>query len=205
MCKTPGEQVMKHDKKEAYRIEITNNPEVLEEISKLRVIAWRASGELAERAYPDGKWLDSHDDPSHAIHWTVFDNKDRLIASARLCVHCNLDGIPDFEDFPTGRSIRGETDLPVGCLNRLVVHPSAQLKGLAKRLDEIRVEKAKELGVKTLIVQGGERRIKSLLKQGFIILAQSEFDPLFSSKMLFLMLRICEKAKTARIESNKVS
>lgn len=163
--------------------------DLLDEVGRLRVVTWKASPELAPGAFSEGSWTDEHDE--HSWHWVV-SHDSRVVASARLCLHDSLKEMPDYFAFPKDVLLNPKTDYPIACINRLVVHPDVQGLGIGSLLDRQRIEKSKDLGAKVVLVRAGERRVNSLLRQGFHILNEAEPDELLADGHfeLFMMLRI---------------
>ena len=93
---------------------------------------------------------DGHD--SHALHFVLLD-QDIVIAAARLCVHELLADVPDPHLFVTTNR---PLPAPLGCINRLVVHPKYRKLGIASILDQVRTEATKQLGCKTMLVAWNE-------------------------------------------------
>ncbi len=141
------------------------NPQVpndLEAIALLRATVW--SNKLGHNCFSQGMWTDVHD--FHSFHWGVFDAQDELIAAARLCIHEKVTEFPDFSEI---RQLTKELELPspIGMMTRLVVSPNFEKMGIARQLDQIRIEKAQKLGAKTIILQVPDYRRKSIEKLGF--------------------------------------
>lgn len=115
---------------------------------------------------PDLDLLDDGHD-SHALHFVFLDH-DAVIAAARLCVHDTLSDISDPHLFAeTNKPLPA----PLGCINRLVVHPKYRRLGIAAILDQVRTEVAKRLGCKTMLVtcneHSGIQRRNAIQAQGF--------------------------------------
>lgn len=129
---------------------------------QLRYEVWSAEG--VELSHPEaGTIADSHDD--HAMHWGVF-NGTRLVGAARLCIHEILAEAPDGDLF-TGMNIPA----PVASMNRLVVATSHRGLGIARRLDEARVQQGRAAGARAMIATplvNSQSRIRSLEAQGFL-------------------------------------
>lgn len=145
----------------APRCQAVTDPALLEDIYRLRVDVWRAAGEDVPGASTDGRWRDAHD--AHARH-VAFVEDGRPIAAGRFCVHRSLAEVPDAETYA---SLRAELAAPVASLNRLVVHPSAQGRGLSTDLDLWRIVAAASAGCRTVIACAGKGRDRSLLRRGF--------------------------------------
>ena len=138
----------------------------LEMIAALRRHCWK-------NVLPDlGLLADGHDE--HALHFLVFDERS-LIAAARLCVHEFLAQVPDpylfvGEYFPFAPRF--------GCMNRLVVHPDYRGIGISAMLDRARIETAKSLGCRSMLVvsslHSGVRRRQALDAQGFTCVTRGE-------------------------------
>ncbi len=137
-------------------------PEFMEEIGKLRVEAWKDIEGMNQDLMAKGCWIDDTD--ADAIHWVIFSGK-KLVGSARMTVHEKVG------DLPYGDLIKkyplDELVPPVSSINRLVIHSDYMNKGLARKMDEIRINTAKEMGVKYIIAQPVSWRIDALKKQGF--------------------------------------
>jgi hypothetical protein len=102
---------------------------VLEEIYRVRVLAWAASPVALE--ITGDQWSDPVD--QRAMHWAAFDGS-KVVAAARLSFHDTLGDVPEHEmyeglDIPT----------PVASFNRLVILPVARGSGLARGMDEERL------------------------------------------------------------------
>lgn len=141
---------------------------LLQSIGRLRVEAWDT--ELPEKSGMEC-WLDEHD--IRARHWLAFFNEE-LVASARLSVHEELDQVPDSESYEGvfAEPPRG----PIASLNRLVVHPSARGLGLSKRLDLMRMEAARAMGCRSLVLgtASGPSRVRQLTGWGFQMMGQGK-------------------------------
>jgi GNAT superfamily N-acetyltransferase len=132
------------------------------ECQRLRYEIWSAEG--VEISNPQaGTIADSHDD--HAMHWGVFDGT-RLVAAARLCLHETLAEAPD------GQLFAGlEIPTPIASMNRLVVTQSHRGRGIAKELDQTRIQHGRTFGARAMIVtplNSQSSRIRSLEAQGFL-------------------------------------
>lgn len=142
----------------APRCEPVTDPSVLSEIFRLRAEVWRAAGKLG----PDtASWTDGHDE--HARHYAVME-AGRPIAAGRLCVHDSVAALPDAEGYG---GIGADLPGPVASINRLVVHPSAQGRGLSGDFDLARLAAAAACGCRTLIGMAHPGRDRSLLRRGF--------------------------------------
>jgi GNAT superfamily N-acetyltransferase len=132
------------------------------ECQRLRYGVWSAEG--VEMSEPEaGTIADSHDD--HAMHWGVFDGT-RLVAAARLCFHETLVEAPDGHLF-----VGLEIPTPIASMNRLVVIKSHRGQGIAKELDQTRIQHGRTFGARAITIcpnVNSQRRIRSLEAQGFL-------------------------------------
>jgi predicted GNAT family N-acyltransferase len=132
----------------------------MEGIRRLRQLVWATVHEA-------GYSLDDEFD-ERAIHWTVYSD-EKLIAAARLTVHTDLKDVPERRLFQ--QLSEQPIAAPIGCLSRLVVHPSMRGRGLAAKLDKVRVEAAISAKCQTMIINwtpmSGESRRKQILAMGF--------------------------------------
>src|SRR5262249_29401823 len=117
-----------------------SEPDESQAAQALRVDVWQAEGVRI----PDIELLnDRHD--AHALHWGVSIG-DRLVASARLCIHSVLGEAPDSALFTCA-----DIHLPVASMNRLVVLADHRGLGISRTLDQVRINRARQLGAKTII------------------------------------------------------
>lgn len=121
----------------------TRDPEVLDQVYRLRVEAWRARNPVFPRM---NAWSDAFDTVGR--HWVVLETGEP-VAAARLTVHAALAEAPSAEIY---RGVLPD-DLPgpVGVLTRLVVAPSHAGLGLSRALDLARIDAARAEGCRHLI------------------------------------------------------
>lgn len=141
----------------------------LAEMARLRVVAWTERyGSLFARQVTS--WSDEHD--AHAHHFGVRLD-ERLVASARFCVHDDAAGLPHASWF--GSLLAGFRG-PFASLNRCVVAAAAAGTGLARALDDARIDRARTLGARAVVATTHGRRREALLARGFAYLGESRFD-----------------------------
>lgn len=127
------------------RTEFLTDNSRLHEIYNLRLNVWEHSGKsefVNRKLYPNG-WYDELDES--AFHWAVFNNQNKIIASARL----NLFYSP--EDFPYHLSMKKFSlpgIVPFAFFSRLVVEPGYRQNGLSRKLYNARAGFCEERGVK---------------------------------------------------------
>jgi GNAT superfamily N-acetyltransferase len=133
--------------------------EVLDEIGRVRVRAWRSS---RQRLLVEGeRWTDPVD--ALGRHWAAFDGS-RVVAAARLSMHGDWSTLPDAEVVAPFREwFLG----PVAALNRLVVLPEARRRGLPDALDHVRIEAARAQGARTIQACAVGGRAAALASCGF--------------------------------------
>ena len=138
--------------------EVTD-PDNLKAIRALRLEAWKDT--LSEAAL-----VDMNNDPmdDRSRHWAVFVDGS-IVAAARLSIHVRHDDVVDahlFEKFDVNFA------LPVGSLNRCVVHQDFRKRGFARALDEPRIGAAKASNCKSLLsIRGDKKRADDLRALGF--------------------------------------
>lgn len=145
----------------------TRDPDILQQVYRLRVEAWRARN-------PDfpalERWNDSFD--ASGRHWVIVDH-GRPVAAARLTVHSALAEVPNAEIY---RDLLPE-DLagPIGVLTRLVVARSHAGRGLSRSLDLARIDAAREVGCRHLIGEtfAGLPRIQQMCDLGFSVIGKA--------------------------------
>jgi len=140
---------------------------VLDNIYQLRVEAWRM--QLTHTTSIEA-WEDEFD--PIAQHWGCFD-EDRLVAAARLSVHQDIQNVPDADAYEG--VITSDAPSPIASLNRLVVHHDYRGKGIAKKLDTVRLARAREIGCKCVIGATCDiRRGEQLKAQGFMFVGEGK-------------------------------
>jgi GNAT superfamily N-acetyltransferase len=127
----------------------------------LRVESWKSVGVLIDGTYPPDVCRDEHDE--HALHWVVRDG-ERLAGAARMCIHDDVASLPD-DGFFLGMEAAAAP--PIASLNRLVVHPAYQRRGLSRELDRIRIQKAREMSCRSVWCVAPPIRWEPLRQQGF--------------------------------------
>jgi GNAT superfamily N-acetyltransferase len=132
---------------------------------QLRYTVWRSEGVVINDTERE-TIADHHDD--HATHWAVFDG-DQIVGAARLCFHDKLAEAPDAEMF-----VRAEIPSPVASMNRLVVLKSYRGQGIGGLLDQMRIQKARKLGARSVVIApvNVNSRKQSLRKLGFQVLSE---------------------------------
>lgn len=124
---------------------------LLEEIGKLRFKVWKDEGSINLNQFPNEIWIDNLDE--FAIHYLIKVN-NQLVASARLTLHTSFDD--NSRDVQLWKNVGKDLPLPTTDLGRLVVLKEYRGKGFAKLLNEIRINKAREIGAKSIMVTASE-------------------------------------------------
>ncbi len=150
--------------------DVASSPDLMQEIGKLRVIAWEADGERPGASADCGDvWLDEHD--SHATHWVVMNN-GTVVAAARMCIHQPGNELPDEKSLDGYTA--GKFEYPAAFFNRMVVHPAARGKRLSGYLDRIRLDFAKQNDCRTAIIHTHNAlRLKQLQAKGWTVLGEA--------------------------------
>ena len=130
------------------------------EIGRLRTQVWSAEADVNPQSLGPEPWIDPVD--QKACQWTVRDGR-RLAAAARLSVHDELASVPYYTAFVDRLPGSG----PYGAMNRLVVQRDYRGRGLAHRLDCLRLQHAQRLGARQVVVVASGRRVKALEALGF--------------------------------------
>lgn len=136
--------------------------EHIEEIGRLRYLAWKDVDGINKDFFAEGSWIDKFDKESHL--WVIRYHKE-IVASARLSLHSSIREIPWHEAIPPTALKLIRT--PVASMNRLCVRPDFRGRGLTRPLDEIRIQTARLLNAKTILAEPVVKRFKTLEKYGF--------------------------------------
>jgi GNAT superfamily N-acetyltransferase len=124
---------------------VVEDPALLQQVGRLRILAWEADGELPSFAPRAEVWIDEHD--SHAVNWALL-CEGLPVCAARMCVHERICDLPDFA------SLVGYEDsfvTPIAAFTRLVVSPAFRGRGLGKELDSIRLAAAYAVGCRSAL------------------------------------------------------
>lgn len=145
-----------------YRLIKVQYPDHIEEIGRLRYLAWRDVKGINKEFFSKGQWIDDHDKSSHL--W-IIRYGDLMVATARLTIH------HDFIEIPWNNCIPPEAvaliNPPVASINRLSIHPDFRGKGLTRPLDLVRINIAGELKVNAIIAEPVLSRFHTLERYGF--------------------------------------
>ncbi|NIJ53947.1 GNAT family N-acetyltransferase [Dyadobacter arcticus] len=160
-------------------------PERLDEMGALRVLAWKEEQGISPDFFSHKAWLDEDDLRAH--HWVIIHNKE-IVAAARLSFHKEYSSVPHADLFDASL-LDGFCKGPYASLNRLVVAPQYRGNGFSALLDEARINFAAEQGIKMIIAQPVESRIKPLEDLGFIYLGK--IRPLFQmpERQIYFMIK----------------
>lgn len=154
-------------------LEVTDG-ETIEAICRLRAHVWKATGQAAEGAFPNGGWRDPHD--SGCAHWIIRDRHDRLVAAARVTVHDRLEDVLEAEEYLRhGLRLPG----PIAAPDRVVVLAEARGNGLARRLLDAQDAFARKAGARHAVRQASPAMVRLLVHRAWRILGPASPDPRF--------------------------
>ncbi len=142
------------------RLERIKFSEYKKEITSLRQLAWK------ERTkFPSENLIiqDKLDESDLSIHWGVF-NDHELIASCRVSILSTIEQLP-YKDIFKDLDLLFSHNFAF--YSRLVIHPDYRKKGLAKELDEIRVNELKNQNVKLALATARDWRLNYLIGEGW--------------------------------------
>ncbi|KAL0491286.1 hypothetical protein AKO1_002384 [Acrasis kona] len=141
----------------------SSDKSTLKEIGQFRIEIWRKEGGVAEELFGDGVWLDDMD--AIARHWIIRDDDQSIVAVSRLTVHETLHDNPDGYLWEKENKVLPE---PVANISKLAVHEKMRGRGIASELNSLRIQKAKEMGCKSMIVTASTANARLLIsKHGF--------------------------------------
>ena len=148
---------------------LSSDVNALNLIGKLRYKVWEEEGSINAEAFPNMCWVDELDKGGR--HWVVKDSNGEYIAAARLTVHETLDD--DYRDVQLWKRSGKVLPLPTCDLGRLVVLNAFRGRGIAQSLNKIRIEYAKEIGAKSIMVTASEGNARLLRKLGFVDIGET--------------------------------
>ena len=160
-------------------------PERMDEMGALRIRAWKNEPGISQTFFSNATWLDNEDTIAH--HWVITCH-DEIIAAARLSIHSHYRSIPHADLFDMAK-VPEYNNPPFAAFNRLVVSPEHRSKGFSHILDEARIDFAIASGVKTIIAQPVESRIRALERLGFQYIGKVR--PLFQmpERQIYFMIK----------------
>lgn len=133
----------------------------LDAIGKLRLDVWREEATVDESLFPQNRWLESWDEVGR--HWVAREHGE-MVGAARLTFHLTLSDNPDGYLW-----LREKKTVPVPAAHfcKLVVLSKARGKGVGKQLNEIRLQAAREMGARSILVTASEKNARLLVPLGF--------------------------------------
>lgn len=137
-------------------------PDHIEEIGRLRYLAWKDIEGFNKDFFSQGLWIDDYDKFSHL--W-IIRYKNQIVATARLSIHNEVNDIPWHDCIP--QEAKGLINPPVAMITRLAVHPDFRRRGLSRPLDLVRIKLATELKVNAILAEPVLERFNTLEKYGF--------------------------------------
>jgi predicted GNAT family N-acyltransferase len=106
-----------------------------------------------------------------ARHWIVRNSDGDLVAAARLTWHVSLDD--DYRDVQLWRRAGVPLPLPTCDLGRLVVRADHRGRGLAQALNAVRVDAARAMGARSVMVTASGGNATLLQRIGFVAIGQT--------------------------------
>lgn len=158
-------------------------PELMNDIGGFRVKTWRNEKGVDPIFFSKDTWTDEIDE--NARHWIITKNK-RIVASARLSFHENIEDVPYADFLKFEHRILFQSS-PVASINRLVVDPEFRGRGFAKLLDLERIKVTQEFGIKEIVAFPQQSRLEPLEKLGFKLISQLNNIPEMPERPFFLM------------------
>lgn len=146
----------------------------LKEIYKLRVKSWEYSdkgGIINRQIFPEG-WYDELD--NEAYHWIITNDRDEIIASARLNIFKSLEDHPYFGLL---KNLNIPKQTPFGFYGRLVIHPEYQGLKLSAKLIASRINYCETVKLRWLQALVTSDRIKNILwRYNFELIGEIEVN-----------------------------
>lgn len=149
-------------------------PESVRRICEFRAQVWLEEGLLSPDTLTDGMWLDGHDQDVDTRFW-VIEVENQIIAAARLALYNDIELAPSANLL---RPFASEVPNPFAFMARLVVRKDFRGKGIAKRMDCLRMNEASKSGAKAVIGLPVSWRVEALKKLGFVDLGELPCDPI---------------------------
>lgn len=146
---------------------------VMDRIGVFRYDLWCKETEVNHDLFPEKKWIEEID--YTARHWVAFEGDSPesidvhtapILGVARLTVHNALAENPDGYIW-IRHGLEDRCPVPVADLCKLSVSASARGLGIGRSLSEIRINAARDMGAKSVLVTASEKNARILEKLGF--------------------------------------
>lgn len=158
-------------------------PERIPEIGALRIRAWRDEQGIDPNFFARRTWVDPLDQT--ACHWVVT-RHNAVVASARMSFHDTLESVP-YASLVPDIYWSHYAHKSIASINRLVVDPRFRGRGLAKLLDQARLDMAMSKGIDVVLAQPQITRLTALNKLGFSYVCELPSTPEMPDRRLFFM------------------
>ena len=136
----------------------------MQRIGELRYKVWEEENSINTELFPNRCWIDPMD--TEARHWVVeIEDTGEVVATARLTLHTSLED--SSRDVQIWQRCGKHLPLPTVDLGRLVVLSVHRGRGLAQMLNKVRIEAARDMGAKSVMVTASEGNARLLRKLGF--------------------------------------
>jgi len=140
-----------------------HDTEVMERVGKLRYEVWKDEGLLDLSQFSSESWGDEFD--CFGQHWIAETVDGQIVGAARMHFFRELD--ESSRDVAVWIRCGHVIPLPTVDFGRLVVRSDFRRRGIAQMLNDVRMNAAREMGAKSIIVTASEANAKLLLKLGF--------------------------------------
>jgi GNAT superfamily N-acetyltransferase len=141
-------------------------------IFEFRESIWRNERGLIDAGQLDLQaFRDAHD--AHGFHWMITLHGS-IVAAARMCIHDRPAELPYHDGFC---HLPLDLPAPFASLNRMVVHPSVRRQGITRPLTKVRIDAARSMGARSMVVEAAPNRVSTLRELGFVELGQSNGQP----------------------------
>jgi predicted GNAT family N-acyltransferase len=147
---------------------LSSDVKSIETIGRLRYNVWLEEGLLKNSDFPMKSWTDQFDES--ARHWVAIRKDGEIIAAARFNFLTELDDCS--RDVALWKRAGQELPLPTIDFGRLVVKSQFRRRGIAQKLNEIRILAAREMNAKSIIVTATKENARRLLNLGFFDINQ---------------------------------
>lgn len=116
---------------------------------------------MEESLFPEGTWIEPLD--RVARHWIALDDRG-LVGAGRLTLHHSLPDNPDgYLWIRSGLTV----PLPAAHFCKLIVLKRARGLGVGKELNRLRLEAARAMGAKSILVTASDANARLLTAVGF--------------------------------------
>ena len=168
-----------------YKLRLVTDSDTIDQIFRFRAKVWTGINGVAADAFPSGRWQDQHDANAH--HWIVTNSENRIVGSARLNLHEQIEDVVEAEQY---QRYSVQCDGLIAAPDRVVVCASARRQGIAQRLLDAQHDASVRAGVSCALRQASPSMCRLISKRDWQLLGPATIDPRFPETAFTVAVRV---------------